>query len=117
MRADGVMVPAELCGPVLRGLVRDLAEQSRRGGGLSPAPGLAALLNALAEVGQPGRVIGVRAVRQLASDQAAEVIGCSARSARRLAASGVLRATRPGHEWLIEADSAEDFARRRRSAA
>lgn len=117
MRADGVVVPAELCRPLARLAVLGLAELTRRDGDVRPAAGVLALLTELAEVGHAVPSVESRAVRQLASGQAAAVIGCSPRSARRMAASGKLRASRPGHEWLIDQESAEDLARRRSAAA
>jgi len=114
--ADGVMVPPELCRALSRLAVLGLAEQARRDGGLYPAPGLAELLSELSARGHAPATLEARAV-SLGSGAAAEVIGCAARSARRLAAAGVLRAERAGRDWRIDRDSAEDYARRRRSAA
>ncbi|MGO9502741.1 MAG: helix-turn-helix domain-containing protein [Streptosporangiaceae bacterium] len=110
----GVRVPRELCGVVARLAVLGLAELSRRDGGLSPAPGLAALLSELSARGRGRATVRVPLMAPLGSSEAAQMAGVSARSVRRLAAAGRLRARRQGRDWLIDPDAIEDCAERRR---
>jgi excisionase family DNA binding protein len=115
--APDVTVPGELARPVARLIVLGLAEQSRRDGGLRPAPGLAALLGRLDGFESETAPAMLAETRWACVREAAAVIGCSAQFTRRLAASGRLIACRAGWEWLIDRQSAQDYARRRTGAA
>lgn len=120
-----VAVPGPLRRAVARLLVLGLAEQSRRDGGVRPAPGLAQFLH---ELDRPasGPAVGKIALSPyttgwVSTREAAELTQLNERQVRRLAASGRLIARRAGRDWLINRQSAQDYAgdtrRRHRSAA
>jgi len=111
-----VTVPAPLCGPLLRVLVRALAREAREDGGTIP-PGIAAFLADLAAVvdsptapaaatGEAagsgnGTVPGGPAMVEVSAADAAAAMGASREYVRRLARSGRLPARRIGRTWLI----------------
>jgi hypothetical protein len=114
-RAEGVIVPPHLCRALARLAVVGLAELSRRDGGLTTAPGLAALLARLDASASGPAVETMEAQRWLAAREAAELAGTSARHARRLAAAGRLIARRRGRDWEIDEASARDYGRERKA--
>ncbi len=97
-----------------------LAEiRERDGGGRAPAtPGLQALLGEL-RMSANGRAVATLETRVsaaasfLTASQAADVIGCTVRHARRLASAGILRSRRHGRIHMIERASAEDYRKER----
>jgi excisionase family DNA binding protein len=112
---DGVVVPPGLCRVVARLALLGLADRGRRDGGAPVVPGLAQLLGQLDAAGNGHAPATVVLPSWVTAGEAAEVMGLSRRSVRRLAASGRLIARRPGHEWQVDRQSAEDYARRRRA--
>ena len=52
----------------------------------------------------------------VSAGDAAALAGLSVRQVERLARGGQLVAMRPGREWLIDRQAAEDYGRRRRVA-
>ena len=106
-------MPAELAGPLARLAVLGLAELSRRGGSLRPAPGIAALLRQLdaAASGRAESTIGAGDPFLVTVAKAAEAAGVSPRRVRQLAASNRLRCRRHGREWAIELSSAKEYGR------
>jgi excisionase family DNA binding protein len=120
---SGVLVPAELCRPLARAAIVGLAVIAHKDGGLMPTPGMAALLAKLTMSSErhPSDSMGheitpLTGSEWLTVSEAAERTGLSRRSVQRLA-GGRLRARRVGRSWLIDPDSAEDYARERGAVA
>ena len=112
--ADGVLVPAELCRPLLRLLVLGAAEQSRRDGGLVLAPGLVSLLSALDSSARGTAPASIGTGSWLRAGEAGQLIGVSARMARRLASRGQLVARKTARgDWEIDRQAAENYRRQR----
>ncbi|MGW4752003.1 helix-turn-helix domain-containing protein [Streptomyces chartreusis] len=119
MRPDGsVLIPAPLAGEVMRALVRDLTTRVRADGG-EVSPAVRSLVRAL-------HVSAVRSdvpvtfadetpsdlpvtVIEVTTEQAAELLGCSAQYARHLARSGRVAARRVGRVWLLDRESLDAF--------
>jgi excisionase family DNA binding protein len=101
-------VPPQLAAPLLRVLVRALAREAREDGGIVPA-GIGAFLAVLAaQADRPPAGFGSETSSAAAETvvvtvpEMARVMGASEQYVRRLCASGVLPARRPGGTWLIE---------------
>ena len=86
-------------------------------GSLSAIPDLPELLKILRSAaasarGRPSRILDQPAQPQwLTTDEAADLMGISARRVRHHAASGRIIARRAGRDWQIDADSARSYRR------
>ncbi|MFD3525060.1 helix-turn-helix domain-containing protein [Streptomyces sp. NPDC058653] len=110
VREDGsVVVPPALAGELLRRLLRDVTAEVNANGGV-PSPACRELLWSLhtasvaeekAASSDSGTPAGPVGSVEISTTEAAQVLGCSAEYARRLARAGRLPARRVGRQWLI----------------
>jgi excisionase family DNA binding protein len=117
-----VVVPVELAGLVDRLVGCGLRTVADRYGALPTVPDLDELRARLrtAAVSAGGRRPHMlepqyRTYPCLTVGQAAEVMGVTARHARRLAKSGAIIARLVGRDWQIDAGSANQYSERRKS--
>lgn len=110
VREDGsVVVPPALAGELLRRLLRDVTAEVHANGGVPSLAcrelmwGLhtAALAEEKAAGSGDGTPVGPVGSVEIGTTEAAQVLGCSAEYARRLAREGRLPARRVGRQWLI----------------
>jgi excisionase family DNA binding protein len=111
------ILPSGMARAVVDAAVHELAARSRRDGTAAIAPGVRDVLSALdvSASGQP--FASMDGTRWVSTAEAARLAGVSERSVRRLAESGRIRARRPGRDWQVDHDSAQDYGRERRHAS
>lgn len=126
VQPDGsVVIPPALADEVLRRLARSIVSEAREAG-VTATPAARALLAALDQAAQryaaatPTSVGGSDpappATVEVTADEAGRVMGCTARWARDLAASGRVQARRVGRTWLIDSADLDRFRHGRTAA-
>lgn len=121
---------ADVSPELARGLLRLLTaavDHEARAHGALPGPALNAFLrelhaataavNGSTPTSENGSESAAQSIVEITTDQAAEVMGCSARRIRQLVHAGRVRARRAGHTWLVDSADLDRYRHGRRPAA